>query len=201
MRIFCCSDDNSDKSSCIIRCIKQQSSTLSVKSAFVCGMLSSINPDASFRLSYLKYECPVNGNISIHQIVNSSFLKTDQETHICRTAVACSKLFLQFVLAVPVWVIFECSVHRIAEFLKEVHIPVTGINHHNTSAIFLRFLPDIREETGTCALIAVWLIHPQDVRIRHPPAVNKKIAPSNNVSIAPILLQASETFYRSSAHS
>ena len=96
MRIFCCSDDNSDKSSCIIRCIKQQSSTLSVKSAFVCGMLSSINPDASFRLSYLKYECPVNGNISIHQIVNSSFLKTDQETHICRTAVACSKLFLQF---------------------------------------------------------------------------------------------------------
>ena len=64
-------------------------------------------------------------------------------------ALASSKLFLQFVLAVSSRVIFECAVYRITESLKEVHIPVASIDHHNTSAVFLRFPLDIRKKIGT----------------------------------------------------
>ena len=92
------------------------------------------------------------------------------------TAPACSELFLQFVLAVPFRVIFECAVHRIAELLKEVHIPAAGIEYSNTSAVFLRFPLDIRKETGTYALIAVWLIHPQHFNKRDVPEVHARKA-------------------------
>ena len=85
--------------------------------------------------------------------------------------------------AVPVRVIFDCAVYRIAEFLKKVHIPVTGIGHHNTSAAFLRFPPDFRKEAETHALIATRLIHPQQFNKRDVPEVHARKASGRRFAV------------------
>lgn len=103
-------------------------------------------------------------------------------------APSCSKPFLQFIPAVPVRVIFECAVYRIAEFPEEVHIPVTGIGQNSTGAVFLRFPPYIRKDTGTHALIAVWFVHPQHFHKSDVPEIHTRKACSCRFTVSALNL-------------